>query len=271
MRDDQDRPPLRVHWLRGRLVEPHGPYAELDVVAETGSTNHDLKQAGSRDRSVLVAEHQTAGRGRAGRRWVAPPRSGLFFSVRLRPEPVPPTRRGWLPLVAGVALATAVGAASGVAASLKWPNDLLLGPRQRKGAGILAEAVGESLVLGIGLNVSLREAELPVPDATSLAIEGATALDRDELLVAVLLELADVERRWRAAHGDVEASGLGERYRALCSTVGMDVRVELPNGAALRGTAVDVDASGRLVVRDGRGERTAVSAGDVGHVRPAQG
>lgn len=275
MLEDLDRPPLRAEWLRAGLVRPNGPYAALDVVAETGSTNHELKLAAQRsqcaDRTVLVAEHQTAGRGRAGRQWVAPPRSGLFFSVLLRPAGVPASRWGWLPLVAGIGLATAVGRVTGVTARLKWPNDLLLGERQRKGAGILAEAVGPALIVGVGLNVSLREAELPVPEATSLVIEDTATADREALLAAVLLELADVERRWRAAGGDVDAAGLRERYLGLCATLGREVRVELPSASALIGTAVDVDTAGRLVVRDENGEHTAVSAGDVGHVRPAPG
>jgi BirA family biotin operon repressor/biotin-[acetyl-CoA-carboxylase] ligase len=270
MLDDLDLPPLRAEWLRAGLVQPNGPYAALDVVAETGSTNHDLKQRSEcPDRTVLVAEHQTAGRGRAGRQWLAPPRSGLFFSVLLRPAGVPVSRWGWLPLVAGLGLATAVDRVTGVTARLKWPNDLLLGRRQRKGAGILAEAVGPALIVGVGLNVSLREVELPVPEATSLALEGARNTDRDTLLRAVLRELAKVEEQWRAAGGDAQAGGLAQRYRELCATVGQVVRVELPSGGPVFGTAVDVDGDGRLVVRDDDGAEHAVSAGDVVHVRPA--
>lgn len=290
-RVDVERPPLRAGLLRERLVAPAGPYARLDVVAETGSTNHDLRLAGTAvdrlpdplpDRTVLVAEHQTAGRGRAGRQWLAPPRSGLFFSVLLRPVGVPASRWGWLSLVTGVALATAVAEVTGVDARLKWPNDLLLGAGQRKGAGILAEVAGgeagPAVVVGIGLNVALTVAELPVPEATSLRVEGAVDTDRDALLSAVLLELDRVERRWREAGGDVDASGLRERYRRLCATLHREVRVELPSGRPLVGTAVDVDAAGRLVVRpagrpDGEpdggpdSEPVAVSAGDVVHVR----
>ena len=280
---DVERPPLRVGLLRDRLVAPAGPYARLDVVADTGSTNQDLRLAGTAadrvpDRTVLVAEHQTAGRGRAGRQWLAPPRSGLFFSVLLRPAGVPASRWGWLSLITGVALAAAVAEVTGVDARLKWPNDLLLGADQRKGAGILAEVAGgeagPAVVVGIGLNVSLTEAELPVPRATSLQVEGAVDTNRDALLSAVLLELDRVERRWREAGGDVDASGLRERYRGLCATLHREVRVELPGGRPLLGTAVDVDAAGRLVVRpaggpDGEpeGEPVAVSAGDVVHVR----
>jgi BirA family biotin operon repressor/biotin-[acetyl-CoA-carboxylase] ligase len=265
---DLDRPPLRVESLRRGLVVPNGPYAELDLVAETGSTNNDLKLAtAAPDRSVLVAEYQTAGRGRIGRTWVAPPRSGLFFSVLLRPDGVPNARWGWLPLLVGVAAATAVAAVAELPARLKWPNDLLVG--ERKAGGILAEVVGGSaIVVGMGLNVTLRANELPVQQATSLAIEGAAVTDRDSLLRAVLRELATLEQAWRAAGGDPDESGLRAQYRRLCATIGAQVRVQLPAGDPLVGDAVDIDTSGRLVVRTADGAIRAVSAGDVVHVRP---
>src|SRR5262249_39591717 len=160
---------------------------------------------------------------------------------------------------------------AGVDARLKWPNDLLLGAGQRKAAGILAEVVDGSVVVGVGLNVTLREAELPVPQATSPAIEGASTTDRDTPLPALLPGLVGaclrgvvgVDGVWRAAGGAGEAYGLRERYLRLCATIGQSVRVELPGGAALLGTAVDVDRDGRLVVRDGGGAEHAVSAGDV--------
>ena len=273
---DLDRPPLRVASLRRGLLAPNGDYAALDVVAETGSTNTDLTTAargGAADRTVLVAEHQSAGRGRATRTWQSPPRAGLSLSVLLRPAGVASNRLGWLPLVAGVALADAVRAVAEVDAVLKWPNDLLVGPRRRKCAGILAEVVGgdagPAVVVGIGLNVTVTEEELPSDaGATSLAIEDAACIDRDTLLRAVLRELSTVERRWRAHGGDPQASGLREAYRSRSGTLGQRVRIELPGGAALAGEAVDVDADGRLVVRADDGTEHAVSAGDVVHVRP---
>ena len=277
MWSDLDRPPLRVESLRRGLLVPIGDYAALDVVAETGSTNTDLAAAargGAADRTVLVAEHQSAGRGRATRAWQSPPRAGLSLSVLLRPAGVPSSRWGWLPLAVGVALADAVRAVAEVDAVLKWPNDLLVGPARRKCAGILAEVVGgdgdgSAVVVGIGLNVTVTEEELPAQaGATSLAIESAACTDRDTLLRAVLRELSDVERRWRRHGGDPEASGLREAYRARCATLGLRVRVELPAGAVLVGDAVDVDRDGRLVLRDAGGTEHAVSAGNVVHVRP---
>src|SRR5215470_128188 len=117
MWDDLERPPLRVESLRRGLVVPNGPLARLDVVSETGSTNEDLGAAaaeGAPDRSVLVAEYQSAGRGRVGRRWTVPARSALLFSVLLRPDGVPGQHRCWLSLITGVALASAVSEVAGV-------------------------------------------------------------------------------------------------------------------------------------------------------------
>lgn len=268
---DLERPPLRADALRRALVAPAGPYAVLDVVSTVASTNSALVDAarhGAPDRTVLVAEDQTAGRGRAGRSWVAPARSGLTLSVLLRPTAVPPARWSWLPLLAGVALCRAVSTLGQLPAAVKWPNDLLLGSHQRKAAGILAEVVleGSAVVLGIGLNVTLRSDELPVPGATSLAIEQAACTDRDPLLRALLRALDTELRQWCDHAGDPVVSGLREAYRQRCATLGEQVRVDLPGQPPLTGTAVDVDTDGRLVVRSANQQR-ALAAGDVTHVR----
>lgn len=260
--------------LRRALVAPAGPYAVLDVVSTVPSTNSvlvDAARQGAPDRTVLVAEEQSAGHGRTARTWVAPARSGLTLSVLLRPTVVPPGRWSWLPLLAGVVLCRTVSTLGQLPAALKWPNDLLLGAHQRKAAGILVEVVpeGPAAVLGIGLNVTLRPDELPVPGATSLAIEQAACTDRDPLLRALLRGL-DIElRQWCAYEGDPVVSGLREAYRQRCATLGEQVRVELPGQLPLTGTAVDVDTDGRLVVQSGN-EQAALSAGDVTHVRVTQ-
>jgi BirA family biotin operon repressor/biotin-[acetyl-CoA-carboxylase] ligase len=124
-------------------------------------------------------------------------------------------------------------------------------------------------VVGIGLNVTTLAGELPRPDATSLALEGAACLDRGPLLQAVLRELEHDYVAWRDAGGDPDASGLRPVYTESCDTIGRSVRVLLPAGAVLAGEAMDVDADGRLVIRpDGGGPDVAVAAGDVVHVRP---
>ncbi len=181
----------------------------------------------------------------------------------LRPVAVPPAARAWLPLLTGIAVAAALGAEAGVTAGLKWPNDVLAA--DRKIAGILAEAHGDAIVAGVGLNVTLTRDELPVPTATSLLLENATCLDRERLLAAILTGLAGRYTAWAA---DPDAAGLREEYLRWCVTIGRDVRVELPGGTLLTGRAADVDPAGRLAVRTGSGT-TMVGAGDVVHVRPA--
>ncbi|MFG2710294.1 biotin--[acetyl-CoA-carboxylase] ligase [Streptomyces goshikiensis] len=267
-----DRPPLNAAALRRALVTDGGLWTSVEVLPSTGSTNSDLAaRAGDLpEGAVLVAEEQTAGRGRLDRSWVAPARSGLFFSVLLKPGAgVPQERWGWLTLLAGVATATGLSRAAGVDTALKWPNDLLVSVdgEERKTGGILAERVGDGVVVGIGLNVTLTDAELPVPEAGSLALAKATVTDREPLLKAVLRSLEEWYAEWRAAGGDPAASGLQETYAAGCATLGRHVRAELPGGRQLTGTAEAVDADGRLVVRTADGEREPVGAGDVVHLR----
>jgi BirA family transcriptional regulator, biotin operon repressor / biotin---[acetyl-CoA-carboxylase] ligase len=273
---DLDRPPLNGAALRRALVREGGLWSGVDVVQRTGSTNSDLVTAASegraREGAVLVAEEQTSGRGRLDRRWTAPPRSGLFFSVLLTPSEVPVARWGWLPLLTGVAVATGLSRAAGVDTALKWPNDLLVtvDGEERKAGGILAERAGtDSVVVGVGLNVTLRAAELPVPQAGSLALAGAATTDRDPLLRAVLRSLEEWYGRWRAAGGDPADSGLQETYAAGCATLGRTVRAELPGDRSLVGEAVAVDGDGRLVVATEEGVQEPVGAGDIVHLRPA--
>ncbi|MEW2126009.1 biotin--[acetyl-CoA-carboxylase] ligase [Streptomyces sp. NPDC058369] len=272
---DLDRPPLNVPALRRGLLRPGALWTALDVVESTGSTNTDLAaRAGSlSEGTVLVAEEQTAGRGRLERTWTAPARSGLFFSVYLTPGNVPAERWGWLPLLTGVAAATGLARAAGVDMALKWPNDLLVtvDSQERKTGGILAERAGDGVVIGIGLNVSLRADELPAPTAASLALAGAVSVDRETLLRGVLRSLEHWYGLWRDADGDAAASGLQEAYAAGCATLGKAVRAQLPGDRVLTGEAVAIDGDGRLVLSTGVGLREPVSAGDIVHLRGAEG
>jgi BirA family transcriptional regulator, biotin operon repressor / biotin---[acetyl-CoA-carboxylase] ligase len=253
------RPPLDVAAL-ARAVRP--PWTRIDVADLTQSTNADL--IGAPAGSVLLAEHQTAGRGRLDRTWVAPARSSVIMSVALRPL-TPPSTWGWLSLLTGVAVCDVAGSA----AVLKWPNDVLLGPNRRKTAGILVQAQGESVVIGVGLNVSTTRDELPVDTATSLAIEGLPQ-DRTQLTIAILDALGSRFLRWQEAGGDAEESGLLPEYVALCSTIGQEVTVTGTDGSARAGQAVGIDRGGRLrLVVDG--VEQIVAAGDVHHVRPIHG
>lgn len=260
----------------------------LDVRESSPSTNTELV-ARARAQSLvhfstLVTLDQTAGRGRIGRSWQAPAGSALACSVYLAPQtdggaPLPLARFGWFALVAGVAMTETVRHMLGLASSLagspaasvgfKWPNDVLIGADGRKVSGILAELVPErsALVIGAGLNLDMTEAQLPVTTATSLLVESGTSYDPDTVLAGYLARLREHADAFASAGGEADASGLRDRARALCSTLGRSVRVELPDGTTLDGTATDLDADGRLEVRTGDGATVAVSAGDVTHLR----
>jgi len=268
------RPPLRPDILREAMAGgpggPGGLWASVRVVSSTGSTNADLLARGGPEGQVLVAEEQTAGRGRAGRTWVSRPGASLTFSVLLRPGSVPPSARGWLPLLTGVAVAAGVRSAAGVTARLKWPNDVLVG--DRKLAGMLAEQspAEDAVVVGVGLNVATPEEALPVSPtglpATSLLVEGANVA-REALLIEILGRL---EREYLAFRADPDParSGLLAAYAAACATLGRTVRVELPAGRVLVGLAEGIDQGGRLLVRPAdAASATPVSAGDVVHLR----
>lgn len=246
------------------------------MVDETPSTNADLKRAAASGAavpwSVLVAEHQSAGRGRLGRTWTSVPGAALTFSA-LVPTPAAP---GWVPLVAGLAVADAIEEVYAVRPSLKWPNDVL-GPvggahEGRKLAGILCELTPAGVVVGIGLNVDQTEDELPVPTATSLRLVGESraetgglahpeGLTRDGLLLAILTHLAGRLSAW-----ETEPDRVRDAYRGSCSTLGRPVRIDHGAGRVEEADAVEVDDTGRLVVLI-EGRRSAHAAGDVTHVR----
>lgn len=232
---DLDRPPLDGAALSRDLVLPGVLWTALDVVTETGSTNTDLTaraREGAPEGAVLIAERQNAGRGRLDRQWSAPARSGLFLSMLLRPT-VPRERLGWLPILVGVAAAGAISRIGEVEVTLKWPNDLqvTVDGAERKVGGILTELTGDAVVAGLGLNVTLRAEELPVPTAASLLLAGAEVTDRDTLLRALLRAFAELYGEWQAAAGDPHASGLLPAYTARCSTLGREVLVQLPGSA----------------------------------------
>ena len=267
---DLDRPRLDARALRTALTRDTGLWRSFEVVDELGSTNAALVAAAAEDApegTVLVAEHQVTGRGRLDRVWNSPPRAGLTVSLLLRPD-VPAARRGWLPLLTGVALAESVRGVTGVQVSLKWPNDLLAADG-RKLAGILAETSGPAVVVGVGLNVSTTAAELP-ETATSLSDVLGAPVDRGPVLLEFLRAFEARYRRWSDGVGDPVSSGLARDYLAWCSTVGTTVSVALPDGSTLEGVAEAVDWDGRLVVATPAG-RVELASGDVRHVRAREG
>lgn len=288
-----DRPALDQALVSKALLSPPGLWREVRVVAGTGSTNADLlvlARSGAGEGLVLVAEEQTAGRGRMGRHWLTSPRAALTFSVLLRPSAAPPGSLGWVPLLAGVGVVTALRETAGVDTRLKWPNDVLAGGA--KLAGILAESWGDAIVVGIGINVHQRADELPVPGATSVYLAAAASTEapastevpaspgatvfpeaaglpvRERLLVAVLGNLAHWYRAWleQVHPGDPDGCGLRQEYLRCCATVGREVTVLLPGDRSFTGTALGVDPAGQLAVRTGSG-LVKVSAGDVVHLR----
>lgn len=270
---DLDRPPLDPRALRRglRTSQETSWWAAVDVVDSTASTNADLAAsaaAGAAEATVLLAEHQHAGRGRLGRQWQAPPRSALTLSLLLRPT-LPAARWPWLSLLAGVAVAEAVTCSTGIETTLKWPNDVLVGAR--KVAGLLVERVetptGPAAIVGMGLNVSLRRDELPVASATSLVLETDRPVDRQPVALALLRTVEALYGAWTDAAGD-PAAGLHDSYVRRCDTLGRAVRATLPDGSSVHGTAEAIDRMGGLVVATDAGQRT-VRAGDVVHLRTA--
>ena len=271
MYGDLDRPPLNATALRRALITPGSLWTSLEVLAAAPSTNAVLADLAARDGAsghVVIAEHQTAGRGRLGREWTTPARSGLTMSVLVRPHDVEVARWSWLPLLVGLAVAAALRNEARVPAGLKWPNDVIID--DRKVAGLLVERVESAghpaaAVIGIGLNVSLRAAELPVAHATSLALAGAATTDRTVLARAILRTFEGLFTDWQRWGGDPDR-GLHSAYVDACATLGQRVSVALPSGASVEGEAVGIDAAGRLLVRT-RQSQVALAAGEVLHVR----
>ncbi|RZU64332.1 BirA family biotin operon repressor/biotin-[acetyl-CoA-carboxylase] ligase [Microterricola gilva] len=295
MQNDHSAAPAAAAFPRSAAAVPR-----FEALAETGSTNDELVERASGaeaaewpDLAVLVTDNQTRGRGRLGRTWLAPTGKSLAISVLLRPVvaggALPLEHFGWFPLLAGAAMTRAVRAvvdsahelrvAEAVAAGesdvaeapavrLKWPNDVQISGY--KVSGILSELLPDAagVVLGAGLNVSLDEHDLPTLTSTSLTLVTRRPVSPDAVLAAYLTELGELYRAFLAAGGDAVASGLHAEVSALCGTLGQDVRVELPGGGELLGTATAIESDGRLRVREQRsGDETSVAAGDVTHLR----
>jgi BirA family transcriptional regulator, biotin operon repressor / biotin---[acetyl-CoA-carboxylase] ligase len=268
MTAEVSRPPLDADALRRELTGPQSMWRRLDVIDETGSTNSDLiARAAAGDDiagSVLLAEHQTAGRGRGGRTWSGVPRALITMSVGISTEGVREEFWGLLPLLSGIAVVDAVAAAANVEAGLKWPNDVIA--EGGKLAGILAEVASRQpvVVVGIGLNVTLQPDQIGEPGATSLSALGAT-VDRNQLVRHLLAQLASRVGDWRGS-GGVNTT-LIDDYRARSVTIGSRVRALLPGGREIVGTAVAIDRFGRLSI-DTEADTATIAAGDIVHLRP---
>ncbi len=231
-------------------------YWRVSVVDVTTSTQTALVTraiAGKvKPGDVITANFQRAGRGRMSRTFEAPKNSALLFSFYLKPQ-----RKkedwGWISLIAGTSVAQVLKKYS---ATVKWPNDILI--KEKKVSGLICEFNGEGVVVGIGINVGMTIDELPVPTATSLAIQGATNIDRNHLLADVLNEFESIFTHWDL--GDDSITGL---YTSLCSTLGTKVQIHYPNDLIEKGIATGISARGELILDSG----SHVQAGDVVHLR----
>ncbi|WJY67467.1 Bifunctional ligase/repressor BirA [Corynebacterium auris] len=237
-----------ISFIQDKVAET---WRDVRWVESVGSTNAELLASGAPG-DILIADEQTAGRGRKGRNWVTPRGSQLCFSALLEADPA--ERLGLLPLATGLAVADVIPEAR-----LKWPNDVLI--HGRKLAGILSEADFDAatprVVVGVGINVAWRREELPVETATSLNLEGID-VEWDPFAADILLALGERVRQWRE-----DAEQLLQDYRAVCATIGQRVRLERVGGD-VEGTVDGVSETGEILI-DG----TAYSAGDVTHLRPA--
>jgi BirA family transcriptional regulator, biotin operon repressor / biotin---[acetyl-CoA-carboxylase] ligase len=259
-----------------RVQEQLAPVMRGGIVLldTAGSTNTVLRER-LRDQDwtgpvLLSAEHQQAGRGRAGHDWQTPAGAALTVSIAVRPAR-PRDTWGWLPLLTGVAVCRAIEQVAGLAPALKWPNDVLVPDPERrpapgwgghrKAVGILTEAVGDLVIAGIGINVDQSPAELPVPHAVSLRAAGAGVVDRTALLIAVAREVV-------ALTGAPRSAATEDEVRDRCLTLGTDIEADLPDGGRLTGRAESIDADGSLRVRGPDGSLRTLSAGDLRHVRP---
>ena len=216
--------------------------------------------------SCVVAEEQTAGRGRLDRAWVSPEFGGLWMSVVIRDSDVDPARWTWLPLAAGLAARDAIAEQSGIDVALKWPNDLVLSPREGQGTlgklgGVLSERLSDvdAFVVGIGINVAIEDDELPTPEASSLLVAGGRT-DREALLAAVLGQLDARVSQWRSGDPLLEVD-----YLRACASIGRQVSARLPDGEIVAGLASDIAPDGALVINTPEGKVQSITAGDVIH------
>jgi BirA family transcriptional regulator, biotin operon repressor / biotin---[acetyl-CoA-carboxylase] ligase len=252
---DKPSPPLNPALISEKISR----YWRVSVVEVTGSTQDDLSQSVKKDATrsgtLLIANFQSSGRGRLDRTFSAPPSSALTLSFYLTPH-LDRAEWSFLPLLTGLsAISSLKNLDAGLRVSLKWPNDLLV--NGRKLGGILVEATSDGVVIGIGVNVAMAQDQLPTKDATSLLLEDFAFLDRNLIAVELLNVFHDLYERWQAGED------MRHLYRENCETLGMTIRVELPNAPPATGKATDISRTGELIMESG----LRVSVGDVVHLR----
>jgi BirA family biotin operon repressor/biotin-[acetyl-CoA-carboxylase] ligase len=241
------------------ISEKISQYWRVSVVEVTGSTQDDLTQLVAEKKAsngdVIATEFQSAGRGRLDRKFDAPAASALMFSLYIEPQR---EKSDWsfLPLLTGLSAIFAIMKLDPESLpTLKWPNDILLG--DGKVGGIIAQVSGDGVIIGVGINVGMTEEELPVPHATSLALQQYSTLDRNLILSTLLTTFEELFTRWQSGED------LRHLYKERSATIGCDIRIELPDGTHKNGKAVDVTPAGELILEDG----SRVTVGDIVHLR----
>ena len=234
-------------------------YWRVSVVEVTGSTQDDIAQSVTDKKAqsgdVIATEYQSAGRGRLDRKFDAPKSSALMFSFYIEPKR---EKSDWsfLTLLTGLsAVFTLTALDPESSPTLKWPNDILI--KDGKVGGIIAQATGDGVIIGIGVNVGMTEEELPVAHATSLALNDFSILDRNLILASFLNIFEELLERWQ------DGEDLRHLYSERSSTIGREVRIEHPDGSYKNGKAVGVTPTGELILEDG----SRVTVGDIVHLR----
>ena len=246
------------------IADELSQYWRVSVVDLTTSTQDEVAAKISNSpvvnienfNEVVVADFQSKGRGRLDRTFDAPKSSALLFSFSHQPKRSQ-NDWGFLPLLTGMCVARALNSfiLGQIPVTLKWPNDLLIG--ELKLGGIIAEVRGNSVIIGVGINIDMTSQELPVVSATSLAIVGSSDLNRNRILVKILNEIELGLNSWGAGEIFVD------RYREASATLGKQVRVHCPNGEVIESRAMDIDPTGALILETG----DRITVGDVIHLR----
>jgi BirA family biotin operon repressor/biotin-[acetyl-CoA-carboxylase] ligase len=252
---DAPRAPLD----KKRISQEISRYWRVSVVEVTGSTQDDLFELASSatalPKTILASEFQSSGRGRLDRTFEAAPHSALTFSIYIEPK-VDKDEWSFLTLLAGLSVHEALHSLDPqTVVGVKWPNDLLIG--EKKFVGMIAQATAKGVVIGIGINVGMTSEELPVANATSLAIEGFSVLDRNIILASIINHFEINLEMW-----ENDQSFLAQ-YRSASVTLGREVEVTLPGGEIVASRAIDISNAGGLVLENGR----EITVGDVVHLR----
>jgi BirA family biotin operon repressor/biotin-[acetyl-CoA-carboxylase] ligase len=229
-------------------------YWRVSVIDEIDSTQNYLRISNPKPGDLITAEYQSAGRGRLDRKFDATKSSALLFSFYIEPA-IAIKDLGFLSLLVGASVTNTLNEMTkSESFKCKWPNDIVFG--DRKIAGLLAEKFGSGVIVGVGINVSTSEEQLPVPHASSIFLATGTGLDRNLLLVKILKDLESALKGWESG------KDLTSAYRKLSATLGREVRVELPGGSIVEAIARDIDSTGALHLDNGQ----IITVGDVIHL-----